>query len=473
MRFLPIILILSISDYLAHAQVWSLEKCINHALENNLQVKQQELNLETSEFDLLQNKMSLLPTLNANLSHTYNFGRSLDLTTYNFVNQTVRANGISLTGNLTLFNGFNKLNRIKQSKYDFMASQYQLQNVKDDIRMAVLNNYLQILFGKEQLAIMNGQVKIATQQVEKTRLLVDVGKLANGALLDLQAQLANDELNKVNAENQLGLAYLDMKHLLQLPITDQFDIEDPDVTIDAIANWDTLTLTSVYDYAIGNHPNVKSSEFTMKSAQLQFSSAKGRYYPSLSMYGNVNTDYASSSQEVTFVQISNTTYIGYVTTTFDTVVTPTPSFSTTYQDIPFLDQLGDNLRYALGFTLSVPIFNGLSTRYSVKQSKVNALKAINAWEIAKNQLKKDVQQAYANSKAAQKKYEASLKRVEAVNLSFEYTHEKFNAGMVSSVDYSVAKNDKVAAESNLIQAKYEYLFKVKILDYYQGKPLQL
>ncbi len=449
---------------------WSIEKCIEYAIENNIQVKQSELTARRSKLDLLQNKANLLPAINASASHSYNFGRSLDPTTNDYVSQQIQTNSFSLNSGVTIFNGLSNIHKIKQSQYDYLASLNQSEKVKDDIKLAVLNAYLQILYSQEQVEISKKQLEITYDDVERTKVLVEVGRLTKGTLLDLLAQLANEELNLVIAENQLELSLLDLIQLLELDPSKPFAIEKPIISLDNPKELDTINLSAINDFAMTNHPSIKSAEFSLKSSKMSLNAVKGLQSPTLSLFGTLGTNYSSISQDITNIQTSGNDTIGFVAATLDDVLTP--SYTITYDNIPFFEQLDENYRYAFGINLSIPIFNGLQTRSSISKAKINYLNAQYSLDLAKNQLRKDIQQAYANAKTAQKKHSASTKSANAIETAFNYTNEKFKAGLVSSLDYNIAKNNKAKAASDLVQAKYDYIFKLKVLDYYQEKPIK-
>lgn len=447
------ILILSILIWCigyANAQKkWSLEECINYAFENNIQIKQSQINTETNKVDLLQKKMNILPSISASSSHMINYGNKFDIYTNLYTKGTVKSDNFSLSSNMNLFSGFQQINSIKQSAYELKASKYNSDKIRNDMAIAITGYYLQILYSKELVDVAKEQVKITHQQIDRTKKLVEAGTLAKGSLLDIQSQSATEELNLINAQNQLNMAYLDLIQLLDLKSTDDFEILEPDINIEKNLIIDKTN--KIYSSAVNIMPEIKSAEFYLKSYQKSVDIAKGARYPSLSLFASLETRY-SDANKITNVPITD------------------PNFG---KVISFNDQIDNNLFKYLGVSLSIPIFNKYNTTSNIKKAKLAANNAEYSLQLKKNQLFKDIEQAHADALAAFKQFEAYEKSLKAFEESFHYAQQKFNIGMLNSVDYNISKNNFAKAKSNLIQAKYNYLFKIKILDFYIGKPLTI
>lgn len=450
----------------------NLEECIEYALKNNIQIKQSVLNTELSHINLVQSQANLLPSLNANASHSYNYGRTIDRFTNQFATQQVLSQNLSLSSDITLFNGLQNINSIQQNKYDYTAGKYDVEKIRNDVSLNVASAYLQVLYAFEAVEIAGNQMGITRAQVDRTKKLVDAGAAAKGVLLDMQAQFASEELTFTSAQNQLDIAYLGLAQFLNLPGTEEFSIVKPELEIAGEALLASTT-SQIYNAAVSNLPEMKSAEYKVKSSEKAVDVAWGGLSPRLSFSAAYGTGYSGLSQRV----VSLPSFQGYaqdgsVTSSGDTVYSPFFSNAVT-EKIPLADQYKDNVNKSFGFFLTVPIFNRLQTKTAIDRAHIQKLNAELAVESTRLQIQKNVQQAYADASAGLKKYAASLKAVEATKESFKYTEQKFNVGMLNTNDYNASKNKLVKAESDLLQSKYEYIFKTKVLDFYQGRPLKL
>jgi outer membrane protein len=474
LRFLVLVLISISFRFQAQdkAHPWTLEQCIDYALKNNIQIRQTDLNRQINEVSLGQYRANLFPTLNANASHSYNFGRTIDQYTNTFADKLVLSENFSLTTSLVLFNGLQKINTIHQGEYDLLSSREDLNKTKNDVSLNIASAYLQILFNNELLAVAHNQVGISQTQVERTRKLVDAGALAKGNLLQLQAQVASDELTEANAQNQLDLAYLSLAQLLDLDNVETFTIVKPDLMM---PNETMLTQTpaQIYAQAVTIQPAVKSAEYKLKSYDMQLRIARGGAYPRLMLNAGIGSGYSGASVQSigapTGYALINT---GLITATGVPVYQPLPTGVST-EVIPFRSQINDNFNRSVGLYLTVPIFNGYQTHGNIERAKLSFTNANLNVEAQQLQLRKVIQQSYADANAALVKYNATRRAVEATQESFKYTDQKFSVGLLNSLDFNDAKNKLIKAQSDLLQAKYDYIFKVKVLDFYQGKPLTL
>jgi outer membrane protein len=454
-------------------QTWSLKQCIDYALKNNIQIKQSQLNVDLAEMDLLQSKAAILPNLNGSASHAYNYGRTVDMYTNQFATQRVQSDNFYLSTSVTVFNGFQLLNTIKQNRLNLQASKLDIDKMMNDMSLNIATAYLQILYNYELLDIAKNQVKITQQQVDRMQKIVDVGNSAKGPLLTLQAQAASEEVQVVSAQNQLDLSFLTLSQMLDLDSTSAktFEIEKPNIDVTG----SKLLLTEpekIFAYAVTNQPEIKSSEIKYESAVKGLNIAQSNRYPSLSFRASWGTGYSGASKKLSSVEPMGWDTIG-VTEEPTPVAVLSPAFSYSYKTTPFNDQIKDNENKSIGLYLSVPIFNNLRTSTAVKRAKINIQNADYNLQTAKNNLNKSVNQAYADAKAALNKYNASQKAVDAMQESFKYAEQKFEAGMMNTTDYDDSKNKLTKAKSDLLQAKYEYVFRIKILDFYLGNPITL
>ncbi len=439
-----ILCLLSISFVSAKAQdVWSLEKCITHAFDNNLTIKRQEISVEVQKNELMQNKLNRLPELNASSNYGFNFGETgvRDGNDYVFTTDPIHSLSLRVGGSVPVFNGFSQKNTIKKSKKDLLSLQAETERIRNDISLQITSYYLQVLFDKELLNVSKEQYDVSKQQVDRTKKLVDAGSQAMGSYLEIKSQAAKEALNVTQQENSLALSLLNLAQLLDLEDVSNFDIVSPEIP--AVEQVNLENPKSVFNTAIGIMPQIKASQYSLESKELDVEIAKSGYLPSLSL----NYSFTSNGN-------------WYLNDKYD-------------YNRPFSDQFSDNKNTYMGATLSIPIFNKFQTRNRVKVAKVGVLDAQYSLAQQKLDLRKEIQQAYADAFAAYNNYLSSNEAVESYKESFRYTEQKFNVGLVNSVDYNVAKTDFIRAQSDLLQAKYSYILRIKILDFYKGIPIAL
>jgi len=421
-------------------KTWSLEECIKYAIENNIQIKQQAIQTAVQKNSLDLSKFQLLPSLNGQASHSYSFGRALDQNTYTFFNQTLQSDYFYLGGSMPVFNGLQNYNSIQKNKYQVLASEQDLKNISDNVALNVALVYLQVLLNKELAAANENQLNITLQQIEKTRKLVDAGSVAKGNLLQIEAQAAQEELSLISMKNQLETSILTLTQLLELKTPAGFEVVVPEINVDANAIV-TGDIDEIYAIAEKNRPDIRSSELNLTASQYSLKIAKGGRSPQLSLNYSLNSRYTYLSN-VPGIQSFNT-------------------------------QLKNNKNSGVGLSLNIPILNGWQVNENISNSKLNVETSQYTLEGTKKQLYKSIQQAYTDAVAALKKYNVSIKAIASTEESFRYTEQKFNVGMVTPVDYNAAKTQLLKSESDMAQAKYEFIFKTKVLDFYKGLPLTL
>ena len=449
--------------------MWDLQRCISYALTNNISIQQSQLSEELSKDNLTQSKFSMLPSLNGSLSYGLNFGKNVDPTTNQFITENIQTNSFSLSSGIKLFSGFKTLNEIKQASFDYMASKYGTQTTQNNVTLYVVNAYLQVLYSQESLQNAQDQLTLTQQQDNRTKLLHAAGTLAEGAVFDMAAQVANAELNVVSAQNTFDLARLNLSQLLNLDHL--IDIVKPQLQLTPDMLLNQLSADSIYTMALKSQPQVQQSQYGLFSAMKGLSIAHSGMYPSLSAYGSLSTNYSNAVKLYT-VTGTSTVPIGFLLDANHTpVYTLSNQFSTTNK--PFNDQFTDNVGQNVGLSLSIPIFNNWMVNTNIKRAQIGVMQAQLNLDQTKMQLQKDVQTAYTDAAAAAKRYSASMKNLDAVQKVFDYTQKKFDAGLISSLDFNTALNNKNKAETDLLQAKFDYILKLKVLDYYQGKPLNL
>jgi outer membrane protein len=421
---------------------WSLQKCIDYAIENNIQIKQQNLAIDYQKNQLGQAKNNRLPNLNAQMGNNYNFGRSL---TYQNTYENTNSTSVSgyLGTDVTVWNGSQLQNIVKQRDLDLKATIQDFQKAKDDLMLNIAAMYLEILFAEEMTGMDEKQMEITRQQIARSQKFVESGRLAKGALFEIEAQLAKEELQLVTDQNRVQLAYLGIYQLLELPVSQYFKIEKPALPDLQTGNINFNSL-DIFKNAVLTRPEILASQLRVESAESQLAQAKGSRWPKLSFGANYYNNF-------------NDNYTNMITK----------------EVIPFGEQLKNNKRYGFGLTLSIPIFN----QFQVKNGISNATMQVEDYkyrlQTSRNTLQKDIEQAYTNALSALKRYISSEKAVHASSESFRYAEEKLNVGMVTTVEYNQIKSNLAIAQSQLTQAKYEYIFRSKILDFYNGIPIKL
>lgn len=425
-------------------KVWTLEECIDHAHEHNLEVQRQQLQSKSAANNYLYTWAQALPNANIGLNYTYNQGRALNTEDYEWINQEFYDGSVGFESRLNLFNGLSTYNYIQQSKYGLLAQMEGVKGLKNDITIQISGAYLQILFNEELLRIAEEQLKVTLQQVEKNEKLVEVGNLSRGDLYEIQAQMAREKSNVTAARNERTISYLNLAQYMDLEIDNlaDFKIWIPELGIED-AN-PLRTIDSVYSDALVILPRIKAAEYNLLSFEKGFKAAIGTAFPSLDLRYAIGSFYNELS-----------------------TVPGTDDF------YPWFDQLTDKRRQLLTLGISIPIFNRLYSQNRISNAKVGVMDAQVALDQTKQTLYKTIQQAYADARAALDNYDSNLETVKSMEEAFNHTEQKFNVGMVSSIDYNIAKNNLTKAQSDLLQAKYLYIFNTKILDFWAGKPITL
>lgn len=450
---------------------WSLQQCVDYALEHNIQVKQYKLNTDLSKVQVDQSTLSLFPSLNGSASQNYYLGRSIDPYTNSYTTSQVRSNSFGLSSSLSLFEGLQLQNTLRQSKLSYLGAQFDLKKIQNDISLNVVTAYLQVLYNNELLSIASDQTDASRSQRDKIKRMMELGSVSKGNLLDMESQLAADEVRLIQAQSTAEQSILTLTQLLELDSTKNFSIVTPDVNVPSL-DAQILDVDAVYTMALSNQPDIKASEYKVAAAEKGVSIARGALYPRLFVSGSLGTNYSTSSKEVIGYDIGapSVDFTGF-TSTGDSVFSIFPNTTPRTRDTPFRTQIDNNLGKSVGFSLQVPIFNAWSTRSSIKRSKINLEQTRLGQDLTKKTLYKSVQQAVADVIAASKKYEAGQKSASAMQESFDYNQQRFDLGLIGSYDFLQSKNNLAKAKADLLQAKFETIFRLKVLDFYMGKPL--
>ena len=431
---------------------WTLERCVDYAFKNNITIQQAGLAANVSGNQLLQSKLNLLPSLNASASYDFNFGNSINPITYTFTNGNSQTSQIGLQGNLTLFNGLQQIYNIEKSKYDLLGSQYDYANAKSNMGLNIASAYLQILLNREIMHVADEQQKITIDQRETVKKKFDAGALPEASVLEVEAQLGRDQATQVNAKGIYDLSVLALKQMLQLSDDQPFDIDVPNVNADNMQSITDVTSVGVYNYAVKNQPSIKSAEAKWMSAQSSQKIAKGYITPTVSVGYNL--------------------YAGYTNVANQTFSSTPPYIINTPPD-PFFTQMKNNLKNIVAFQLTVPIFGKGQIFLNIANAKLQQQVKQLDLENAKVKLRSDIEQAYTNARVAAENYMANKKSYESSQKSYFSLQTRFQAGLATNLDLQQSKYNLANSESEMIKAKYTYVFRVKILDYYQGKALTL
>lgn len=419
----------------ASAQRYNLQQCIDTALAKNIAVRQNGLLSETAEINLKQARANLLPDLNAILNHGINQGRSIDPFTNAFVDQTVNYASYGLNSGVTVFNGRNLQNTIKQNAYAYDASRMELQQAKDNLTLNVILSYLQVLNLEDMIAAAVKQKELSQKQLERLDILDKQGAISPSQVSDVRGQLMNDELTILNLRNQLETAKLALAQLMNIPYTRNMTLER--VSTEEFLVTYTQTSDDIYNTALQQFSLVKAVELRTKSAEYGLKAAKGLLYPSLIMNGNMQTNYSSIAANQS-------------------------------GKIPYSDQLNNNMFYTLNVGLRIPLFNSFRARNNIKLADIIVRNNELVEENTKVQLRQQIEQAHLNMSNAYDRYKTLLEQVNAFTTSFKAAEARFNAGVGTSVDYLIAKNNLDRANINLISSKYDFVLRKKVLDFYQS-----
>jgi outer membrane protein len=461
------------------ADTYSLEDCIRIALETNPQVKMSELQVETNGNYAQQSRWQRWPSLTFSAGQGFSSGRNIDPYTNVFVQQNVNSNNFQLGASVMLFNGFQLKNAVVRNDINFKASQKDLEAARNDIMLNVALAYLQIISNEELIEVARRQVDASVLQVERTTKLVEAGTLAESNLLDLKAQLANDELTLVNNQNNLETAKLTLKQLMNMPGSNPINVVKIPVSDPTLQAYDA-TIQEIFDVAVGNLPQMKAANLRIESAQRSVEIARGAGMPSLSLGGGVSTAFSSAAPKQRFISDgtgsttidvpSTTNYVKYGDFTLP-VIQRVTSPNGSMQDFHYLNQLDGNRNSYINLSLRIPIFSNFQVKYNVANAKLQQKNVEYQAQQVHLTIRKNVEQAYIDMTNSAKRYSATANQVRALTEAFRVAQVRFDVGAINSTEYNIAKANLDRANGNLVQAKYDYVFRTKILDFYMNKPL--
>jgi len=428
----------------AQTKLWTLEECIRYAIEHNITIQRMEIQKDVAEVDLNTAQMSRLPDLNAGAYQSWNFGRTqIASGIYEDGISTQSSTSFSIGSSIPIFTGFRIPNEIARNKLELQAATENLEKAKEDLSLNIASLFLQVMFNKELLQISKNQMELSELQVQRTEILVDAGKVPSSQLYDIQAQVANDRVSVIQAENDLDLALLNLRQSLELERDTEFDIFVPELGNVVEENIGSIQpVNVVFDNALQIKPVVKAQEYKVGSAEKTLKIAQSGYLPSLSLELGYGTSYY---------------YL----------------YGKDFDNQSFSDQLRDKAGQSIRLNLSIPIFNRFSVRNQVRSARFNIADQQLALENVKKDLYKDIQTAYLNAGASQVKYQASQDAVASTSESFRFAQERYEVGKSSVFEFNEARTKFIRSQLEAAQAKYDYIFRAKILDFYNGIPIKL
>lgn len=455
----------------AQSKKWTLEECVTYAIQNNISIKQSELDSKMALIDKKSAVGRFLPSLNASASHSWNIGLNQDITTGLLQNKTTQFTSAGANVGIDIYSGLQNQNTLRKANLSIVAAKYQLVKMQEDVALNVANAFLQVLFNKENLKVQKEQLRINEKQYARSEELVKAGSIPRGDLLDVKATLALNNQNVITAENSLLISKLSLSHLLQLKDFENFDVVD-DTDVKDANNIMAQTPSAIYEKAFEGRTELKIARTNLEIAEKNVAIAKGAFQPTLQGFYSFNSRVAYSDRVTGVIpNTSNpTSIVGFVEGTNQNVLSP--NFTRVLGNpAPFFDQFNTNKGQSFGMQLSVPVFNGFSARNNVERSKVSLERSKIAVEQQNLDLQRNVYTAFADAKGALNAYESSVAALEARQGAYNYATEKYSVGLMNSFDFNQSQTLLTNAQSEVLRTKYDYIFKIKILEFYFGIPL--
>ena len=474
-----LIILLSLSIFVPSInaqETWSLAACVKYAWENNLTVHQAQLNTRNAELSQKQSQFNRLPTVNGSASAGFQFGRTIDPTTNTFNNTRIGFNSYGVNAGVILFDG-NRINsEVQQSRYDLQATKLESENTAQTVALNVATAYLNILLSEEQLANAQTQLSLSNQQLARTARLVEVGQLAPNARLDLEAQVARNEQTIIEAQNAVDIGYLNLKQLLQLDPATELVLEKPEANVEDQALVKMFVLEEVYRTALQAQPGVAAAQARLESSKAGEKVAQSGNLPTLSLFGNLNTNYSSLARDFNnpntdnAVQVPNDPIpVEIDGNTFDVVFFSTEGV--TFPNQSFGDQLNQNFGQSAGLSLNIPIYNNHRNNINRERARLNVISAELTARQVTDQLKTDVQSAITGFRAARNGYLAAQRSQNAAEAAYNDAQRRFDVGAINTFEFNNAVDNFDVARRELTRAKYQLLFNLKVVEFYMGQPL--
>jgi outer membrane protein len=447
----------------------NLRQCVETAISNNLQVRQSGYQSESDNITYSQSKGNQLPFISGSIYHGINQGRSIDPFTNSYANQQINFANYGINTSVTIWNGSSIRNNIKQNELSAKASEMDWQQAKDNITINVILAYLQVLSNQEQLNIARNQVVVTRSQVNRLGILDSNGAIAPSVFFDLKGQLAGDELTVISVKNTLETAKINLAQLMNVPYSPSVQLEN--ITSQLTPSLYDGTPDNIYQAASQQFAFIKAAELRRQSAEKRVLSTKAQLLPVLSFNGGFGTNYSSVASRQDLINTVDVATSNYVTVSGNKVPVFAPQNNYQSQKITYLDQWKNNFNSSLSIGLQFPILNSLQARSRVRQAQVLEKRTTFEAATVKTELRQAIDQAYVNMNSAFERYLTLARQLEEFTRSFNAAEVRFNAGVNSSVEYLIAKNNVDRTNANFVAAKYDYFLRAKVLDFYQGRPL--
>jgi outer membrane protein len=453
---------------------WDLRKCVEYALQNNISVKQADLQIRFAALDLQQSKWNQYPFANFSGNLGYSAGRNQDPTTFSLITTGYVFSNYTLQSSVDLFNWFTKKNNIVVKDLNLKATEAGVDKAKDDVALNVAVGYLQILLANEQANLARIQLQQTRSQLESTQKQVEAGKLPELNAANLESVLATDSANLISAETTVHQLTLQLKAILNLDAAASFEVETPPVDMIPVENLADLQPDAVYQLAVINRPQQKADILNLKAALKNVEVAKGSMYPTFSLFGSLGAAYNNKSKQiVSTTKISPPVGIVNVNGTNYTVFPTLPYDQPVYGKFSYFDQLNQNFRQSVGISMSVPILSGGTLRAGWQRSKLSVKQVELQKELNSTTLKQDIYKAYYDATAAIQKFNANKKAVETSQRAYDFATKRYEVGLLSTYDLVTTQTTLLQAKTNLLYSQYDYLFKIKLLEFYKGQGLKL
>ncbi|MBK5272206.1 MAG: TolC family protein [Bacteroidia bacterium] len=447
----------------------TLQQCIETGISNNLQVLQNDLQSQTAEVNLKQAKANRFPDLNGSVGHGINQGRSIDPFTNGYINQQLNYASYGISSGVTLFNGFAIQNNIRQNQLIFQASKMELQQAKDNLTINIILAYMQVLNNADLLTQSHDQWELSNKQVQRLELLNKEGAIAPSDLSDVKGQLANDKLSIINNQSALETSKVNLCQLMNVAYDKDLQLERIGTSSLAVKYEDVPDI--IYQAALEKFALVKAVDLRRQSSVSAVKALRGQLFPTLSLNGNANSNYSNAARNDVFINTTDVTSQDYVVVNGNSVPVVKKQNNFNSQKINYGKQLNNNLFTSVSLNLRIPIFNSFQARSRVSIAKINLKNDELVAQTTRIQLKQTIDQAYINMESALDRYKTLLNQVDAFTESFHAAELRFNNGVGISIDYLTAKNNLDRSNTNLINAGFDFILRVKILDYYEGKSL--
>lgn len=427
-----IISIITLSFASQAQKVWTLEECVDYAMEHNVTIIQNVLSRKNAEFQYKMAKNAWLPTVSADASESFGFGQSPSANGV-YVSDNSSSTSFGISVGMPLFNGLSLYRQTKANSLELSAAKKDLEAAKYDVHLLIMSYYMQVVYNKELKAIAEKQLALTEEQHEKTKQLYELGKVPESDVYESAAQVATAKSSLVQADNNLMLSILDIVQALELETVEGFDVVSPEI-FTPVDSQQLPSQESTYEFALQHQPRMEAANLRLEKSYVDVKASKSSWYPSLSLFAGYSNGYYNY-------------------------------FSQDYNQ-PFSDQIKNNGRTSFGVRLNIPIFNAMQTKYRVEQTKLSIENQELAINTTKKELKKEIQQAFYSALAAEQKYKAADETFQAANIAYSYSKESFSAGKATLLELNESKNRLFKSESEMLQAKYEYLYRVKVLNFY-------